>query len=270
MNKITILGSSGFIGAHTAKRLHELGINYYCPNRDEDLSNKKLGNIIYCIGITADFRSKPFKTVEAHVCKLNEVLQKYNFDSLVYLSSTRLYGVGTKSANEEDNIIINPLNNNDLYNISKVMGESILFASKKNVRIVRLSNVYGNDFYSSNFLTSVIKDAIQNKKVVLQSSFDSEKDYININDVVDLLVKIALKGNHNIYNVASGINISNYRLMERLKTLTGCEVEVLSDAPTIKFPEINIQRIKDEFGFKPSLLLNDIDDLVELYRNNGG
>jgi len=33
------------------------------------------GHVIYCIGLTADFRQKPFETIEAHVSKLAEVAQ---------------------------------------------------------------------------------------------------------------------------------------------------------------------------------------------------
>ena len=73
---------------------------------------------------------------------------KGNFDSFVYVSSARLYYNGI-STNEEDDIVINPNNLNDLYNISKVMGESACIASsKKNIKIIRPSNVTGNNFSS--------------------------------------------------------------------------------------------------------------------------
>jgi len=118
MNTITVLGSSGFIGSHLVNKLRELNVSYYCPSREEDLTKKNLGDVIYCIGLTADFRSRPFDTVTAHVCKLLTILQECRFDSLLYLSSTRLYmyeSILTR-AKEESGIITNSMRVSDLYN----------------------------------------------------------------------------------------------------------------------------------------------------------
>ena len=64
---VTILGSSGFVGSNLKNKLVSVGINTYTPHRSEELSGKNLGHVIYCIGLTADFRTKPFETIEAHV-----------------------------------------------------------------------------------------------------------------------------------------------------------------------------------------------------------
>src|ERR1044072_4835036 len=141
---ITVLGASGFIGSHLIKRLDELGLPFNAPGRDQTIFSGSAGHVIYCIGLTADFRSRPFDTVRAHVCKLLEVLQNVNFDSLTYLSSTRLYGTDKSEAREEDSFRVNSLNPDDLYNISKAMGESIALNCGKNTRVVRLSKVYGH------------------------------------------------------------------------------------------------------------------------------
>ena len=224
----------------------------------------------HCIGLTADFRSRPFDTVRAHVCKLLEVLQDVKFDSLLYLSSTRLYGTDKSEAREEDPFRFNSLNPDDLYNISKAMGESLSLACGKNTRVVRLSNVYGHDVTSDNFLPSVIREARSKGRVILRTSADSTKDYVNIRDVVDGLINIATKGRETIYNLASGVNVSNQQLMDRIRGLTGCEVEFEREPPTVSFPRINIDRMRTEFDFRPSSLLADITTLVESYRRGGG
>lgn len=267
---ITVLGASGFIGSHLVKRLEELGHPFHAPDRDETIPTRNAGHLIYCIGLTSDFRSRPFDTVQAHVCKLLEILQGWEFDSLLYLSSTRLYGTGMPEAKEENSFQFNSSNPSDLYNISKAMGESLSLACGKKTRVVRLSNVYGNDLTSQNFLPSVIKDALSKKSVKLQTSADSAKDYVNIRDVVDGLINIATKGEHTIYNLASGVNVSNQQLMDRISQLTGCEVEFEQGAPTVSFPPINVDRMRTEFDFRPSNLLADITTLIESYRRGGG
>src|SRR5260370_39943856 len=125
MKRITILGGSGFSGSRLVTRMKELRIDCFCPARGEEIADRNLGTVIYCIGLTADFRTRPFETVEAHVSKLREVLKGCEFDSLLYLSSARLYLRQEGIAREDDPVQVNPLQDDHLYNISKLMGESL-------------------------------------------------------------------------------------------------------------------------------------------------
>jgi nucleoside-diphosphate-sugar epimerase len=269
MSLFTVLGASGFIGSHLVKHLKSEGCDCHAPVKGEDISTQNLGNVIYCIGLTADFRTKPFDTVNAHVCCLVDALTRYKFDSFVYLSSTRVYGAREDIAHEEDVIHSQPLIPGDLYNISKIMGESICFAAAKdNVRVARLSNVYGYDSQSENFIFSLIRDALREKKIVLNTTLDSSKDHVSVHDVVRILPEIAVKGKHKIYNVASGKNISAGQIVDRLSSLTGCSVELAANAERICFPNIHISRIKEEFNFKPSCILDDLERLISDYKNS--
>lgn len=266
----TVLGSKGFIGSHLVRELAELDLECYAPARGEKLSPKNLGTIVYCVGLTADFRSRPFDTVGAHVCTLNEILKNCEFDSLLYLSSARMYDAQKGAAQEDDSLQLEPLQGDHLYNISKAMGESLSLTCGKRARVARLSNVYGDDYASQNFLPTIIRDAIQKRKIVLQTSMDSEKDYISIGDVARLLIKIATSGRQRIYNLASGANVSHRALTTRVSELTNCEVETIENAPTITFPTISIDRIKEEFGFQPSSILDDLSKLIESHADHVG
>lgn len=262
MTKYTILGSGGFIGSHLARSIREKSMSCYCPGRDEKLPEKDLGHIIYCIGLTADFRARPYDTVDAHVCTLLDVIRNHDFDSLTYLSSVRVYQGNYGPCTEESTIQSNPSDANDLYNISKIMGEAVCFASGKKVRVVRLSNVYGADLYSDNFLSSVIRDAVLTKKVILNTSLNSEKDYISIHDVIDIVQKIAENGHFSLYNVASGRNISNLEIMEKLQDLTACEILVNPGAEEVCYPRVSIEKIQKEFSFSPAFLLDDLQKII--------
>jgi nucleoside-diphosphate-sugar epimerase len=263
----TVLGATGFIGSHLVRWLEAQSKAYRAPSRDDNLTGQSLGHVIYCIGLTADFRERPFDTVRAHVSRLLDILEQTEFDSLLYLSTTRVYA-GLAEADEDSALRVNPTRADDLYNISKIMGESLSLSSSsgRRVRVVRLSNVYGRDFSSSNFLASVIKEAVEQKRVLLRTSMDSEKDYISINDVIPLLPQIALSGRHQIYNLASGVNTSNAELMRIIQRVTGCAVEVAEEAATISFPQINIDRIREEFNFSPSLIQDSLAELIGDYQ----
>ena len=264
--KFTILGSAGFIGSHLSNHLKAQGVECLTPEiRDLNDYNKSFGHVIYAIGITSDFRVKPFETIEAHVCTLKRFLENAKFDSFLYLSSARMYS--ESGASEEESICVNPLNSNDLYNISKLLGESLcLSLDKPTVRIVRLSNVFGNNYNSSDFLFSIIRDAVDKKKIVLHTTLDSEKDYVNIKDVVNLLPQISLMGKHRMYNVASGKNTKTREIVNELARITSCVCEVIPNAEEHSFPQISIKKIQDEFKFKPSYLLDNFEDLVNSFK----
>ena len=262
---ITVLGASGFIGSLLAERLRKYKLQHQGVGRNDPLPTGNLGNVIYCIGVTADFRSKPLETVEAHVCELLEVVRQCEFDSLLYLSSTRLYG-GASTTDEDALLAVQTQSASDLYNISKLMGESITLNCGRIGRVARISNVYGPDFTSDNFLSTLLRQAVRGEKLVVQTGRTSEKDYVCVHDVVEQLIWIASEGKEQIYNVAGGANVTNLQLTERLQELTGCEVEFAADAPVITFPQITVERQRREFGFLPASLLRDLEWLVQIYR----
>jgi nucleoside-diphosphate-sugar epimerase len=271
MTRITVLGASGFIGSHISEVLRQRDLEYSIPAREEDLSGRDLGSVIYAIGLTADFRSKPLETVSAHVCRLLDVIKNCRFDSLIYLSSTRLYGPGSASADEEDPITVRPLDPGDLYNISKAMGESLALTATEKSIVVRLSNVYGPDSISANFLSDIIRAALKEKKITFATALASEKDYVDVAGVANVLVNMATRQcSHRIYNVARGSNRSNQTLADRISALTGCKIEVAPHAPNISYPQIKVSRVKQEFDFEPSDVLNDMEKLVNFYRGLDG
>ncbi len=263
--KFTVFGSTGFIGSNLVHYLKTLGVDVFTPPRGNFSFTRDLGHVVYCIGMTADFREKPFDTIRSHICLLLEIFEKTNFDSFVYLSSTRVYSRATSS--HEDSVLgAVPCDPEDLYNLSKMMGESVCLSSKlHNVKIIRLSNVYGSDFQSKNFLFSIIRDAVSNKKIILKTNPASEKDYINIKDVVEIIPKISVEGKHKIYNVASGQNISHKEIVDYLRKKTGCLLEVEPNSKQVIFPRIDISRVQNEFGLSPSSLLSNLSDLTASY-----
>lgn len=264
----TILGSTGFIGKKLVGALRQEHHEVYTPLRgDTEIFDRELGDVIYSIGLTADFRSRPFDTVKAHVCLLRRLLQRARFRTFLYLSSTRVYGRAAR-AEESQRLTVDPLEPEDLYNISKLMGESLCMATQRAaVRIVRLSNVYGSNMGSQNFLDSVLREAVLERRVRLRSALDSAKDYVSISDVAELLPRIAASGRARLYNVASGRNVSNRELMEGLSSVVApLAVEVEERAPTAIFPQISIDRIRQEFGFTPRHLLTELPELVKELR----
>lgn len=265
----TIIGASGFIGSRLARHLEARRLDYYAPRRGEDLAGRRLGRVIYCAGLTADFRTRPHDAVEAHVCHVLRLVKGCDFESFVYLSSTRLYkGHGRETAREEDDLRVNPSEPGDLYNLSKALGESVVRLCGERARVVRLSNVYGDDFSRQTFLSMIIGEALRDGRIRLQTSLESAKDYVSVEDVVGLLPRIAAGGRSRAYNVASGVNVTNAELAGGIARLTACAVTQEPGAETVSFPAVDIARVREEFGFEPASVLRDLPRLIETYRQH--
>jgi len=266
--RFTVFGATGFIGSHLTTELRRRGIECATPSGDEldTLAGRDLGHAVYAIGVTADFRRRPLDTIRAHVSRAVDILQSARFASFVYLSSTRLYGTASEGR-EESSFEVDPRSPDDLYNLSKLIGEAACLAvGGDRARIVRLANVYGPDWSSDNFLMSLIRTAVDVGAVEIRTAPSSSKDYIAIGDVVALLIDIAERGTHTIYNVASGDPVTNDRLADALSRAAGAEVTFAPNGPAVTFPRIDVSRISREFAFAPRRLLQDLPRLVEDYR----
>lgn len=274
--RFCVLGAGGFIGSHIVNHLRSLGHSVFVPGRgDGRLHEQPLGHVIYAIGITADFRTRPYDTMEAHVSLLGSLMRDARFDSFTYLSSTRLYG-SANATDEDADFRVNPARPGDLYDLSKLAGEALCLAHPQaTVRVARLSNVYGGDMDrvgapSQNFLPTVIREAVRDRRIVLRSAPESAKDYVAIEDVARALHRIALDGAHRIYNVACGRNVSHAALAASLARITGCKVEVAPGAPLIEFREIDTSRIESLFAgpgdpWSPAALPDRLPELVRQF-----
>ena len=263
----TVLGAEGFIGSHVTRRLQARQIPYQAYTHDAlDHLDKPLGHVLYCIGLTADFRQRPFDTVEAHVHVLSQVLRRGHFESLTYLSSTRVYQ-GSASTRETEPLILNVLDPGDLFNASKLLGESLcLWGGRRNVRIVRVSNVVGPRRDHNVFLDQVLHEAFSAGEVVFHTAPESCKDFIHVEDVVSGLLHVAAEGRESIYNLAAGVNISNRWIADILSSHFGIHARYAPEAREWSFAPIDISRLKTEFGFQPRPFQDYIADYITDFR----
>lgn len=248
----TILGASGFLGSALVLHLQKLGRQVRAVRREEGLAlGQPLGHVIYAIGVTADFRGRPFDTMDAHVSQITRLLREGEFSSLTYLSSTRVYE-GNDNTCEDSAISVRPASPSALYNISKIAGESIcLNSGRANVRVARLSNVVGIGPGQDTFVDQLLREGLAHGGLTLRSHPASAKDYIALDDALGLLVAVTERGKAAIYNIASGEQTSHREVLDIIAAETGWSVAVDETAARTDFPPIDIGRIRREFGFVP-------------------
>ncbi len=263
----TVIGASGFIGSNLVKTLRAKGRNVFAPLRDDTaIFTLPLGHVIYAAGVTADFRSRPFDTLRANTNFVAQILEQAKFESFLYLSSARIYR-HAEHGGEDAAIFLKSTEPEDLYDLTKLTGEAICHSTGiDSVRVVRLTNVVGFDFKSQNFLFDLIRSACDTGEIKLRSKLDSSKDYILLQDVIEILPKVAIEGCHSCYNLASGRNLTHAELLNPILAATGATLTVEQNAAQLITQEIDIDRICSEFGYQPSPILPYIPELIHQYR----
>ena len=251
MKPITVLGAAGWIGSALVSDLRRRGREVLPVDRTELPAwlarDDQLGPVIYAIGLTADFRERPFATAEAHVGLLSQVLQRSGLSQLLLLSSTRVYA---RSGNTDEAVALPCLSSDpsDLYNLSKLMGEALVLQDPRpGLKVARISNVVGVGQPSSTFVGSLLEAARGNGQVTIQQSAGMAKDYVALADVVRLLPLIAVEGRQRLYNLGSGFNTSHAEVAEWLES-QGVSVRfAFSASSDLRFPVLSIERLSAEF-----------------------
>tara|TARA_B100000029_G_scaffold509814_1_gene599821 strand:- start:1115 stop:1942 length:828 start_codon:yes stop_codon:yes gene_type:complete len=269
-NSFTIFGQ-GFVGTNISIFLKKRKCKIFIPKKGKYKFKKNLHNVIYCIG-NQNWLKDPKITFDANLGLVREIIFNNKFDSFTLLSTTRLYFANVEGkTSENDPVRINSNKKNFLYNSLKIAAENLcLTLNNKNIKVIRMSNLYGDNFTNQAYLLPTwIRNSILNKKIDLYINKNSTKDFIYVDDAFDVLLKIIKKGKYRVYNVASGKNIKLFKILKEIKKITNCKINYTNRSNIVKEPKINIKRIVNEFNFKPKNNLIDLlNDLIINYKNN--
>ena len=266
-NLYTIFGSSGFFGTNLYKVLKERKEKIFIPKKNKYLFNKNLGNIIYCIG-TSESIKNPKNALIANLEILSKILTNNKFQTFTYLSSIRVYSKSSKTK-ETDKITFNHNEKGVYFKSLKIAAESLcLQMNNPKIKIIRLANVFGHYFSNQIYLLpTLLRQSITKRKISIIINKNSKKNYLNVNDAINVILKIINKSKHQIYNVASDKQISIGLISEKIKKFTNCKVLYKNSNIIFNEPKVNIQRIKKEFNFKPEIKFDkEIQKIIRNYK----
>ena len=255
---ITVLGAGGWIGGALVAYLRRQGLSVRAVDRSglqawlepSSFQAHESTLVVYAIGLTADFRTYPHATTDAHVSLLNRVLQRPGLNNLLYLSSTRVY------ARSLDTYETSPLpclssDPSDLYNLTKLLGESLVLQdSRPGFKVVRLSNVVGTENQpGSTFLGALLGEARANGMALIRQPENTVKNYVALADVVRLMPLIAKFGQKRLYNLGSHYNLNHGEVAAWLRR-QGYDIRFASATDScnaLSFPPLAIDRLSQEF-----------------------
>ena len=246
---VAIFGASGFIGGCLNQFLRDFGFDNICtPNLRQEIPKNMTFDIgFWCVGKTANFRDNTVETIDAHVNLLSTVLSNNQFGRFVLISSTRVYQ-GSVNTYPSEPLTLQPLMADDIYNISKLLGESLVKRyCPKNSLVLRVSNILGPMEEKRDTFIGQILRAIEKGTLTLGTTLDSEKDYLWISSAMQQIYEHGFSERIGVMNIASGENISNERwILEFEKRFQFCW-SVSDVARRTIFPKIELD---DSFKIK--------------------
>lgn len=277
--KILITGGTGFLGYNILKKLINFNLDLYSLSTKKPKKEKKIKGVKYIIcdlrnknnlykKINFDFRyvinlggyvdhKKKIKTLQSHFhgCKnLVDFFKNKNLLNFIQIGSSLEYGL-SKTPNKEDSYCA-PRGN---YGLSKLKAsEYITKVAKINnlpFTILRLYQIYG-PYQSINRLVPITVDACLKDKNFPCSKGDQNRDFLYVEDFVDLIIKILkTKASNEIYNVGSGKPIKIKNVIKIIKSGIGLgtpefgRIKMRKDEIMNSYPCID--KVKNKFNWAP-------------------
>ena len=283
-SKIIVTGSSGFVGTYLTAALLDIGCEIHPLNRSSgDItlsntwSNLPVCNQVIHLASFTDVRKSwtvPGDCINQNILGLVNCLEycRLNNSRLIFLS-TYLYGNTEVFPTPEtaDLLKTNP------YALSKYLGEEIIqFYSEKyevDSIVIRPFNIYGIGMSSHFMIPMLIKQALTERRIEL-FNFSAERDFIHVNDVVNLIVK-AVDSNvkQGLVNAGSGKSFSSLHLSKLIAKNIDNDLTIEEIGTRIKGSisktQADISSALQLFEWKPTVSLEDgIFDLVEYYKKH--
>ena len=166
------------------------------------------------------------------------------------------------------------LNPSSPYSASKTSADLIALSYKKtyqmDVVITRCTNNYGPNQNSEKFIPKMIQNLKNNQELPVYGNGKNSREWIHVSDHVEAILML-LEANylaHSIYNIGSGLELSNLQLIEALRRIavdSKSEIKFVQDRPAHDFRyALDSTRIREEIGWKPRIAFEE--GLANLYR----
>jgi len=289
---ILITGINGFIGKNLSRILSRGGRNVIPGHAGQilirgkksdsdwtlDVTNEdslkrfqdeKIDYIIHLAAKTSieDSVKNPYRTFFTNIVgtlNLLEFARTNHIKNFMFIS-TYLYGKPEYLPIDENH----PLKPHSPYNSSKLIGEKMCenYAQEYGLNVVSLRPfcIYGPRNKASSLVQKAIT-AINKSEVMVVSGLKTRRDFLYVDDLVELIIKIIddFPRNYNVYNVGYGLSYNIGGVVKRIGLLLDKEVKIQykkSVENEISDMTADISKVSKEFDWKPKI---DLDSGLKL------
>ncbi|MEK5206061.1 NAD-dependent epimerase/dehydratase family protein [Psychrobacillus sp. FSL H8-0510] len=178
--------------------------------------------------VVADLTSNVKNTIE-----LLNISVKYNVKKFIFTSSGgTVYGIPNNSLPLTEDAPTNPI---CAYGISKLAIEKYLFMYNYlhglNYSVLRIANPYGpyqNPFGNQGVISVFLGKIYKNEPIEIWGDGSISRDYVFIDDVTEALyASLTSNANNRVLNIGSGVNYSLNQILQIIKEVTQCDVDVV-------------------------------------------
>lgn len=255
---ILIIGGNGFIGSHLIDHLilkgHNIrvfdilyeryreplnNVDYRISNLDNipDLSEALLGiDIVFHLATASVPSTSNIDTVSdakknlIPTLNLLNLLIKLDIKRIVYLSSGgAVYGNPLTNPIDEEH----PLNPISSYGIIKATTEMYLSLYQRiyglKPLILRPSNPYGprqGHYIAQGVISTFLRKVQKNESLTVFGDGSSSKDYIYIDDLIELIYELSIRNLDGVFNLGTGVGTSINQILDQIKKTTGMNTQI--------------------------------------------
>jgi len=240
MTRIAITGGSGFVGSHLIKKLKELGADIICLDikNDIDITDwakiqtiERFDTLVHLAAksYVPDSYKYPRDFYHSNLIGTLNALElcRIHKSKMVFISSY-VYGVPKYLPIDEKH----PTEAFNPYAQTKIIGEQLCsdYCTHFDVPVVILRpfNIYGEGQNENFLIPAIIKQAKTGK--ILLNDLRPRRDYIYIDDFIDLLVKVIAidRTGCEIFNAGTGVSYSVNELANMICSLFKSSIVIAS------------------------------------------
>ena len=206
---------------------------------------------------------------------LLECFRKANYGKMVHISTDEVYG--HLGFNDPSFVETTPINPRSPYAASKASSDLLCMGYintfKCNISITRCCNNYGPNQHAEKFIPTIIKSLSKGKKVPIYGEGLNIREWVHVHDHNLAVWAVATKGNREVYNIGSGLELTNIELVDKICNIMGKDLDqnaiFVEDRLGHDFRySIDCNKIRDELLYEPMYL--DFDkQLVQLVKEYG-
>jgi nucleoside-diphosphate-sugar epimerase len=264
--KIILTGSTGNLGSQIVqiKNIQFFPIDREGWSQLNTLNDSEYHAVIHCAyDLKKNINDVPDEVLDSNIistARLLRLCKEKKISTFVFISSCAVYG---DSSNSSEDKICQPVSINGhtkLFNEELV--KNFCLANKINYLILRVFNTYGgNDHFS--VVQKIISSAKLKKKFNLVNEGVSERDFIHVGDVAQIIGKLLdLKLKNEIINVGSGDSVRIIDILKAVENKFGkIEIESKSNPKEAVFSRANILKLKSLIDYKPVGIIDYLNNL---------